>query len=353
MTSPYTKRLPAEWEAQSTLLLSWPHKDTDWHVCLEDIHNSYLQLVAAVTPFQAVLLLFHTECLAKQVLSELHLKAINMRQISHVITPYNDTWIRDYGPLTITDNQGRFTLLDCEFNAWGSKYDSQLDNHVTRNLMQSHLEWVAQREAVSLVIEGGSIDVNGTGDLITTSRCLLNPSRNPGLTQQQIEEELQHLLGIKQVLWLNNGYLEGDDTDAHIDTLVRFINQDTLVYTFCDNIADSHYKPLQNMLAELKQLRQENGKPFHLIPLPLPTPIFDPKTNNRLPATYANFIFVNGAVIVPSYNCEEDAIAIERLSHALPQHKIVSVDSRAFIRQYGSLHCSCMQIPKGALQLCK
>jgi agmatine deiminase len=238
--------------------------------------------------------------------------------------------------------------LDFVFNGWGGKFPAELDNGVTRRLHEHGAYGDACFETIEFVLEGGAIDTDGAGTLLTTSQCLLTSTRNGGLTQRQIEEMLLSALGLDRVLWLNHGYLAGDDTDSHVDTLARFCDASTIAYVKCSNPDDEHYESLGAMEAELTALRTADGLPYRLVPLPLPTACFD-EHGARLPATYANFLIINGAVLAPVYGVPEDAEALTRLTNCFPDRKIVDVPCRTLIEQHGSLHCVTMQIPKGVV----
>jgi agmatine deiminase len=203
-------------------------------------------------------------------------------------------------------------------------------------------------ETIGLILEGGSIESDGKGTILTTAECLLNPNRNPHLSRQEIEEELLSLLGAEEVLWLENGYLAGDDTDSHIDTLARFAPDDTILYVACDDPDDEHFESLKAMREELETFRTRDDKPYRLLPLPWPQARHD-ENGQRLPATYANFLVINGAVLVPTYDDPSDATALKIIAKAFPGRKIIGIDCLPLIEQHGSLHCVTMQMPKGVL----
>jgi agmatine deiminase len=261
--------------------------------------------------------------------------------------PSNDTWSRDFGPLAIYSGN-RPQLLDFGFNGWGLKFAAGHDNLISRRLQRLGLFGATPLRTVGLILEGGSIESDGAGTLLTTAECLLNPNRNPHLTRAELEQQLGTLLGVRHWLWLENGYLAGDDTDSHIDTLARLCPDDTIVYVACDDPADEHYDALQRMAKELLAFRSRAGRPYRLLPLPWPRPCFD-SDGTRLPATYANFLVVNGAVLVPTYADPADAAALSVIGQAFPGREIVAIDCRPLIRQHGSLHCVTMQLPKGVL----
>jgi agmatine deiminase len=237
-------------------------------------------------------------------------------------------------------------LLDFQFNAWGGKYDYKLDNQITTRLQQQGI-FSVPRQSVEFVLEGGSIESDGAGTLLTT-RCLLSSSRNPGWSQQQIEQELQTELGVKRILWLHHGELAGDDTDAHIDTLARFTSVSQIAYVKCDDETDEHFTPLLKMEQELLALRTADGQPYDLVPLPLPDPVYN-KQGKRLPATYANFLIINNAVLLPVYDQRKDQLAIDALQNCFPNRDIIAINCLPLIHQFGSLHCVTMQFPAGIL----
>lgn len=318
-------RLPAEWEPHEATLIALPHLSTDWSPYLEEILNAYVVFVNTIAQFEPVIGL----CANLKNTQERFGKHPNIKWIE---AGYNDTWIRDYGPIDCITSSG-LKAYDFTFNAWGGKFQSNKDNEINR-FLNNNETLKGEMESIDFILEGGSIESSGDGTLLTTTKCLLNKNRNAHLSKEAIEEKIKNLFGLKQIWWLENGHLEGDDTDAHIDTLARFIANDTIAYVTCKDKNDSHYEPLKLMEEELKSLHVK------LIPLPLPKPIY--YDVERLPATYANFVFVNGGLIVPTYDQPSDAIALQTLQNALPHLRIVGVDASVFIRQHGSLHCACM-----------
>jgi agmatine deiminase len=261
--------------------------------------------------------------------------------------PTNDTWCRDFGPITVL-RRGRPCLLDFGFNGWGLKGRADLDNQVTRRLHAAGAFGRTPLESVGLILEGGSIDSDGTGTLLTTSECLLSPNRNPHLIRADIERELRNRFGLRRLLWLEHGALAGDDTDSHVDTLARFVSEDTIVHVACEDRRDPHYRPLKAMAAELRAFRTAAGRPYRLLPLPWPKAVYDEK-QQRLPATYANFLVINGAVLMPTYRDPNDAAALAVLREAFPGRDVIGIYCRPIIWQHGSLHCLTMQFPAGVL----
>lgn len=301
----------AEWEPQSAVQLTWPHKDTDWAPILPEITAVYEEMK----------------------------REIEIRETVIVVDdiPHNDTWARDHGFITVEEN-GQLILLDFKFNGWGEKFAAELDNDINRQLYEQQLVKGIYESHLDFVLEGGSIESDGKGTIFTTTCCLMAPHRNQPLTQQEIEQQLKEWLGAERIVWINHGSLIGDDTDGHIDTLVRIAPNDTLLYIG----ADDEHPDLLLMEQELQQLRTIDGHPYRLLRLPMPRPIYD--DGERLPATCAIYLVINGAVLVPTYNQPDlDQEAISTIGKAFPDREIIGIDCRAVIRQHGSLHCCTMQ----------
>lgn len=321
------KSIP-EWSEQEYLMLSLPHEKSDWKPYLGEIIQAYKEFVKATSEFQKVLLIAPN----KSDFAPFE----NMTNVEFFICDTNDTWIRDFGAIDILEDN-HLKALDFTFNAWGNKFQSELDNEVNSKLFKEKFN--EKLTKIDFILEGGSIDFNGEGVMLTSSNCLLNENRNSHLDKSQIEAKLKEIFGLKQIIWLENGFIKGDDTDHHIDTLARFIDKNTIAYSICEDEEDEHYIPLQKMKKEL----EVTG--FDLVELPLPKPLY--YEGRRLGATYANFVFVNDALIMPFYKDENDEIIKQRLAKALPKRKIIGVDARVFLRQNGSLHCSCQNRFKG------
>lgn len=337
-------RLPAEWEPQDAVLLAWPHADSDWGPSLDQVVPVYLELVRQITRFEKVLLVTpHLEALRTTLLQD----DLSLAQVILAELPTNDTWTRDCGPLTVLVD-GQPCLLDFGFNGWGLKFACNHDNRLTRRLHQSGLFGTTPLQTPGLVLEGGSIESDGQGTLLTTSECLLEANRNPHLDRQAIEQQLCHLLGASSCLWLEHGYLAGDDTDSHIDTLARLAPDDTILYVRCDRPDDEHFSALREMESQLRSFRTALDQPYRLLPLPWPDACYDDE-GNRLPATYANFLVINGAVLVPTYAVPQDRLALATIQQAFPGREIIPLDCRALLEEHGSLHCITMQIPQGVL----
>jgi agmatine/peptidylarginine deiminase len=339
--------LPAEWAPQSGVQLTWPHGKSDWSHLLDEADTVFSRIGAAVTRFEALLVVCQDTAHRSHVLEQLQKAGADTTRVTTAIAAANDTWARDHGAITILEN-GHLKLLDFGFNGWGGKYPAEEDNRISQRLVEQGIFGDTSMETVDLVLEGGSIESDGEGTLLTTAGCLLTPTRNPGLNRDGVETALKRKLGVERILWLEHGDLEGDDTDGHVDTLARLCDKHTIAYVTCEDSSDPHHGPLQAMEAELKAFKTASGQPYRLIALPLPAPIRE-DDGRRLPATHANFLIINGAVLVPTYDDPTDTIALERLGAAFPDREIIGIDCRTLIRQYGSLHCVTMQFPQGVL----
>lgn len=305
------------------------------HLACEISHRERVLIVAADAAHQA-----HVRGLLATAGGE-------MRRVTITIAPSNDTWARDHGPISVQTATGP-RLLDFTFNGWGNKFPAERDNRITGELAAAGCFGAIPVETAAMVLEGGSIDTDGAGTLLTTSRCLLQPSRNPELNRIDIEARLRELLGIERVLWLEHGALAGDDTDSHIDTLARFADPGTILYQACADSGDENCLELSKMAAELSAITNINGEPYRLVPLPSPRPIHDAH-GQRLPASYANFLIINGAVLVPAYDDPADEIARESIAGCFPGRDTITIDCLPLIHQFGSLHCVTMQLPEGVL----
>ena len=334
------RRLPAEWEPQSAIQFTFPHEDSDWLPMLDVVIPCFAQLIEAVSRYEKVLIVCKNSDKTRHIL-----RGSNMENLIFVELPTNDSWARDHAPITVFEND-KPLLLDFMFNGWGLKFAANFDNQITSKMVEKGVFHAIKVEKMGLVLEGGGIESDGIGTLMTTSECLLSPNRNPHLSKKQIENQLKKRLGVSRVLWLNHGYLAGDDTDSHIDTLARFCNTETICYVQCTDENDEHFTALQAMEAELQAFRTVQGKPYTLVALPMTDPIFD-ETGQRLPATYANFLIINEAVLVPIYGVPQDEKALDILRGCFPMRKIIGLDCRALIEQHGSLHCVTMQFPEG------
>lgn len=346
MHIPDTRFLPAEWHTQQAVQLTWPHAQTDWAPLLEEAQQCYLRMAREIA-LRERLLIVTPEPEAVRALLRLHLPEEILPNISLHEMPTNDTWARDHGFITLLDGQDRRTFLDFRFNGWGQKFAAAQDNQICRRMAGQHILEGTYEGHLDFTLEGGSIESDGRGTVLTTTECLLAPNRNEPLTREQIEERLKHTLHARRILWLDHGYLAGDDTDSHIDTLARLCPNDTIAYVQCTDTEDEHYEALRRMEQQLQQFRTLDGRPYRLVPLPMAAPAFDSE-GQRLPATYANFLIVNGAVLLPTYGEPTiDRLAQQQLQQAFPQHEIVPIDCRVLIEQHGSLHCCTMQFPVG------
>lgn len=341
------RRLPAEWEPAGAILMAWPHDDTDWAYMLSEAEACYVEIIRQITVDTPVILLAPDPARPRQLLAD---AGVNTSMVFMVTMPTDDTWTRDYGPITVTVDDAP-VALDFQFNGWGLKFAAANDNRATSRLLQAGVLQCDAENRLDFVLEGGSIESDGCGTLLTTTGCLTAPNRNATMTREEIMEYLAEALGAHHQLWLDSGELEGDDTDGHIDTLARLAPDDTIIYTGApDDPDDPHYGPLTAMAAQLRELRTPDGQPYNLIELPLPDPCYD-EDGKRLPATYANFLIVNNAIILPVYNSpKKDFLASTILKIAFPGYDIRKVDCRALIRQHGSLHCATMQLHPATLK---
>lgn len=336
-------RFPAEWESQSAVLIAWPHAETDWAQRLAEVEETYIALVAAITRFERVVICVADEDLQTYAEARLRSARLDMAKVSFIEVDYDDTWLRDSGPITLRRDDGSFHLLDFRFTGWGGKFEASRDDLLVGALHNAGLFANSEVQSIDFALEGGAIDTDGAGTLLTTWQCL--HERHPQRSRESLSADLARWLAQDRVLWLDHGYLEGDDTDAHVDTLARFAGPGAIVFQACDDPADSHYAELQAMGAELAALRKPDGQPYRLFPLPWAQPILD--GDRRLAASYANFLIVNGAVLMPAYGDAADARAQAVLADAFPGREIVPVPCRALIWQNGSLHCITMQLPAG------
>ncbi|MBU8974634.1 MULTISPECIES: agmatine deiminase family protein [unclassified Lysobacter] len=337
-------RFPAEWEPQSAVLIAWPNADTDWADRLGEVEETYIALVAAITRFQDAIVCVADEDVEAYARARLSSARIDMSKVRFVEAPYDDTWLRDSGPITLREADS-FRLLDFRFTGWGGKFDASQDDLLVERLTDAGLFFKSSRQSIDFALEGGAIDTDGDGTLLTTWQCL--HERHPEASREELTSKLADWLQQDRVLWLDHGYLEGDDTDAHVDTLARFAPNDAIVFQACDDASDSHYAELKAMGEEIAALRTKDGKPYRLFPLPWAQPIVD--EGRRLAASYANFLIVNGAVLMPAYGDAADAKAQAVLAEAFPGREIVPVPCRSLIWQNGSLHCITMQLPEGVV----
>ena len=337
-------RFPAEWEPQSAVLIAWPHAGTDWAERLGEVEETYIALVAAISRFERVVICVADDDVHAYALARLASARIDMGRVRFVDVAYDDTWLRDSGPIALREGDA-FRLLDFRFTGWGGKFEASLDDQLIASLEKSKLFINSVRQPIDFALEGGGIETDGAGTLLTTWRCL--HERHPDLDRDTLADKLIGYLQQDRVLWLDHGYLEGDDTDAHIDTLARFAGADAIVYQDCNDPDDPHHVELQAMAAELSGMVQTNGEPYRMFALPWPQPIVD--ENRRLAASYANFLIINGAVLMPAYGDPADVGAQAVLAAAFPDREIIPVPCRPLIWQNGSLHCITMQLPEGVV----
>ena len=332
---------PAEWAEQDAIQLTWPHEESDWLYMLEEVVGCFARLARAIARFQPLVIV----CRDAETV-RIQLESIDPKMITLVELPSNDTWSRDHAGISVFKD-GKPVLCDFTFNGWGLKFAANHDNAITRSLYETGFfsKETECQNCLDFVLEGGSLESDGNGTLLTTTRCLLSDNRNDRLTKAEIENILADRLGINRFLWLRHGYLRGDDTDSHIDTLARFCDAETIAYVRCEDESDEHYGELKAMERELEQFRTAKGTPYRLLPLPMADIVEE--EGERLPATYANFLILNGAVLVPTYNSPTDNVALRQIQKAFPSREVVGIDCLPLIKQHGSLHCVTMQYPKG------
>jgi len=338
------RRWPAEWEAQDGILLAWPHQGTDWAANLSAVEGSYRELIRAILGFEDVYLIVANGQVRAQATEVLGYGLEKLEHRLHWLElPYNDTWLRDSGPITVLNGREP-SWLDFHFTAWGDKFEAALDDALPQGLNAHPAFEHVRRERIDFALEGGAIESDGAGTLLTTWTCMSR--RHPGKSRAEVEKFLSPLLAVDKFLWLTQGELDGDDTDGHIDTLARFCATDRIAYQSCSQEDDPHFAALERMAHELEQMRTRQGQPYSLFALPWAPPIYA-ADGRRLAASYANFLIVNGAVLVPGYEVDTDLDAADVLQAAFPDHDVVIVPCRPLIEQNGSLHCLSMQLPEG------
>lgn len=340
--------LPAEWAPQAFILLAWPHPHGDFAPWLEAVEHTYALTVAAISRRQGVMIVCRDRNHRARIETILNQYPVAAARVRFSMAAYRDIWVRDTAPLTIWSGRTRAVsgcqLIDFRFNGWGGKHPWKEDDALGQHLYRQGVFGQIPYRRVEWVLEGGSIETDGLGTLLATCSSIRNLNRNPdpGRTEAILSEHL----GFERFLWLDHGHLEGDDTDAHIDTLARFCSPTTIAYQSCADRGDPHHEPLRAMAAQLAQFKTQAGRPYRLIPLPLPRPIYDDASGKRLPASYANFLIINQAVLVPVYDDPADGEALSKLEEAFPKREIVAIPARTLIHQYGSLHCMTMQYPQ-------
>ena len=333
--------LPAEWFPQSAVQLTWPHAGTDWAPILKEVIPCFVSIAQEIMKREKLVVVCPDASEVKEQLG-----AFDEERVRFVELPTNDTWARDHGGISVFDPLGPM-VYDFVFNGWGMKFAANKDNLITRNLYQSGVfaEEIQLVNMSPFVLEGGSIESDGRGTLMATAECLLSVNRNEYLQREEIEHYLKDIFGVKRILWIENGYLAGDDTDSHVDTLARFCSEDTIAYVKCEDESDEHYDELRAMEEEIKAFRQENGEPYRLVPLPMADEVV--WEGERLPATYANFLIINGAVLLPFYNSPKDEEARKALQAVFLDREVIGINCLPLIKQHGSLHCVTMQYPEG------
>lgn len=338
-------RLPAEWEKQSFVQLTWPHEDTEWYE-LPKVLDCYVNVVQAIIRHEPLLVVCRDleECKADMAARGFSPEG---KPIRFAVSPLNDTWARDHGAISVWGDQGEKCIEDFVFNGWGLKFGAWLDNQITRNIYEAGVfsADVKYCDMRPFVLEGGSIDTDGAGTLMATTECLCSVNRNEQLAREEIEEHLKSAFGLERILWLDYGSIAGDDTDSHVDILARFCSPDTIAYTACEDPSDENYESLKAMAEQLRSFRTLDGQPYKLVPLPLPEPLY--LEDYRLPASYANFLIVNGGVLMPGAGSALDNVAAAQLQKVFPDRKVEIIDCRALLSGHGGLHCITMNYPQG------
>lgn len=334
--------LPAEWFPQSAVQVTWPHAGTDWSDMLEEVTACYVAFSKEILKREKLLVVAHPSVNVMQ-----YFRDEEQKNLICAVVESNDSWTRDHDAISVFLDD-KPTLIDFGFNGWGLKFAANLDNLITGKLFDAGIftPGTDYQNRLNFILEGGSIESDGKGTILTTG-CLLARNRNQPMTKDQIDDFLKKTLGAERILWLQHGFLAGDDTDSHVDTLARFCDEETIAYVKCNDENDEHFSELHAMEAELKSFVAYNGKPYRLIALPMADAVFE--DGQRLPATYANFLIINKAVLLPYYDTPKDEIAKKQLQKAFPDREIVGIDCRTLIRQHGSLHCVTMQFPEGVI----
>lgn len=346
MTSKTPKELgyhfPAEFAKHTATWLSWPHKEASWPGKIESIFPVYAQFIKLVAEGEKVNINVLNEAMKQKAIRHLQEAGSDLTNIQFFLHPTNDAWCRDHGPAFLINPaaERKKIIVDWGYNAWGGKYPPfDLDDNIP-TLIAGHYNIPVVYPGI--VMEGGSVDFNGKGTVLTTSSCLMNQNRNPHLDQKQLEQYLLNYYGVDHILWLCDGII-GDDTDGHIDDITRFVNADTVVTVVETNKQDENYEPLQENLKTLKTLRLENGRQMNIVELPMPSPVvFE---DMRLPASYANFYIANNYVVVPTFRDKNDDRALQILQQCFPDRKVVGLDSWDIIWGLGSFHCLSQQEP--------
>ncbi len=345
--------MPAEWEPHEATWLSWPHKVESWPGAFEPVPEVFAQIAGVLGESELVRINVADDEMADGVRQLLRRGGVNLEAVRFHFNPTNDAWVRDHGPIyvvcdvqsdpdatSVRVTEQQRAIIDWEYNAWGNKYPPyDLDNAVPARIAAESGE---TRFVPGIVMEGGSIDVNGRGTLLTTEACLLNPNRNPQLSKGEIEQYLKDFLGVRHILWLGDGIV-GDDTDGHIDDLTRFVSADTVVTVVEDDPQDANYELLQENLRRLRTMRDQDGNPLQVVTLPMPGPVYF--EDQRLPASYANFYIANRRVLVPVYNHKHDQVALDTLQRLFPDRLVLGIDCTPLVWGLGAIHCVTQQQP--------
>jgi agmatine deiminase len=336
-------RMPAEWEPHRGTWLSWPHKEASWPGKFEPVPAIFGRLARHLAEHEEVHINVAGPAMETEARRVLEAAGADRTRVFFHHNPTNDAWCRDHGPMFVERDAGgrrEQLILDWGYNAWGGKYPPfDLDDVVPTRI---GLELGIPVESPGIILEGGSIDVNGRGTLITTEACLLNPNRNPQLDRHAIEQYLRSFLGVSKILWLGDG-IAGDDTDGHVDDLTRFVNPDTVVTVVEDDPSDENYEPLQENLERLRGMTDQDGRPFRVVTLPMPRALYH--EDQRLPASYANFYIANGVVMLPTYDEERDAEAASTLQSLFPDRRVIGIDCTDLVWGLGAFHCVTQQWP--------
>jgi agmatine deiminase len=334
---------PAEFEKHEATWLSWPHKEASWPGKINSIFPAYSKFVKELTKGEIVRINVNDEAMEAFAIKHLHKEDVDLDKVEFYFNPTNDAWCRDHGPAFLINPKAKQkkVIVDWNYNAWGNKYPPFDLDDVVPTLIGNIFNLPVYHPGI--VMEGGSVEFNGKGTLLTSTACLLNPNRNSNLTQSEIEEYLCDYYGVEQVLWIDEGII-GDDTDGHIDDTARFVNEDTVLAVVEENKQDENYELLQTNLKQLKKLRLLNGRQFNIIELPMPDKVI--YKEQRLPASYANFYIANASVIVPVFNCTKDEKALQIIQKCFPEREVVGIDSTDVIWGLGSFHCLSQQEPQ-------
>lgn len=332
---------PAEFHPHVATWLSWPHKEASWPGKIDSIYPQYCQFIKYLTESEIVRINVNDEAMKAFAISHLHSAGVNLDKVEFFLHPTNDAWCRDHGPaFLINPSEKKKVIVDWNYNAWGGKYPPFDKDDIIPTLIANHFKLPVYHPGI--IMEGGSVEFNGKGTLLTSACCLLNENRNPHLNKEQLENYLQDFYGVDQILWVDEGIV-GDDTDGHIDDTIRFVNEDTVVTVVETDKGDENYELLQQNLKQLQQMRLLNGKQLNVIELPMPDAvIFE---DQRLPASYANFYISNKHVIVPTYRSENDDKALQILAGCFKDREVVGIDSTEIIWGLGSFHCLSQQEP--------